>query len=240
MSSFYSALSEPRWERVADNCDMHELDGKSVPSIDNWTFANSPQLKKIVLPSMLSELGYKVFENSNNIDEISFPNGEEKSQGGRYRIADGYLYDAFGKRVLKVFSDSESIEIPDGVKYLDRLCFAGRKNLKKVSLPSSVKSMEVPFAECDSISEIVVSDDNELYAVKDNCLYEKVHGILERGVSSEKEFTVPDFIKEIRAGVFPSCVEKINIPDSVKKNQCQCGRKPSLEEADKQMAEMEP
>lgn len=114
-------------------------------SIDNWAFADSPQLKKIVLPSKLVELGYKVFENSNNIEEICFSNGEEKSQGGRFVITNGYLYDAFTKKIIKVFSNSEVIEIPEGVKYLSRLCFAGRKNLKKVIIPASVKSMEVPF-----------------------------------------------------------------------------------------------
>lgn len=197
-------------------------------SIDNWAFADSPQLKKIVLPSKLVELGYKAFENSNNIEEICFSNGEEKSQGGRFVITNGYLYDAFTKKIIKVFSNSEVIEIPEGVKYLSRLCFAGRKNLKKVIIPASVKSMEVSFENCNSLREIIVSKDNEVYEVKENCLYEKRQGILERVITTNKDFVVPDFIKEIRASAIPYCVTGLSITNKVKTINASAAENPSL------------
>lgn len=218
----FEALEFKEWKKLNPHESVFVVPEVKI-AIDNWAFADSPQLKKIVLPSKLVELGYKAFENSNNIEEICFSGGEQKSQGGRYVITNGYLYDAFNKAIIKVFSNSEVIEIPEGVKYLDRLCFAGRKNLKKVIIPASVLSMEVPFTDCNSLKEIIVSKDNEVYEVKENCLYEKKRGILERVITADKDFAVPDFINEIRAGVFPFCVEKVDIPVSVKKVNASAG-----------------
>ena len=158
-------------EEFKDWCRMYPSSSEykawdKVISIDNWTFADCPQLKKLILPSKLVEVGYKVFENSNNIEEICFDNGEKKTLNGQFIIENGYLYDAFSRTVLKVFSNAQVIEIPEGVKKLDRLCFAGLKNLRKVILPESLVSKEIPFAGCDSLQEVIISEKNEIYEVR--------------------------------------------------------------------------
>lgn len=216
------------WVQKNPNESVFEVPKTSV-FIDNWALADYPQLEKIVLPTKLVEMGYKVFENSNNIKEITFANNAQKSLNGRYVIENGYLYDAFHKRVLKVFSQNEEIKISEGVKYLDRLCFAGLKNLKRVSLPSTLISMEVPFFECNSLEKIEISFDNEIYEVKDNCLYEKKHGILLRAICSKKEFFIPEYIFEIRSAAFGKNIESIKIHEKVKKINSSAGENENLQ-----------
>ena len=201
---------------------------ENIVSIDNRTFADCPQLKKVVLPLHLSQFGDDVFENSNNIETISFIGGNKKSYSGQFVIENGYLYDFFNKRILKVFSQAKTVEIPEGVECLERLCFAGLKNLKTVVLPSSVKSMESPFAGCNALQEIIVKDDNEFYSAENNCLYEKKKKILERVVTSSDEFIVPEYIRNIKAFSFPECVERIQISNKLNKINVAAGENPLL------------
>ncbi|MBO4508768.1 MAG: leucine-rich repeat protein [Spirochaetaceae bacterium] len=202
---------------------------QQVEIIEPWTFGNCPKLKEVVLPKKLHSFAYSVFENSDNIENITFTDGENHSADNRFYTQDGCLYDRMRKKLLKCFSHNSEITVADGTEIIDEQAFANRNKMKKVNLPRSLKTIVNSFKGCDSLSEICFPDGNDVFEAKDGFLYEKKNNALHRVYSLDKVIAVPKFIKDIRNFVFPKTIEEIVLPDSLEKINLKASENPNLE-----------
>lgn len=170
-----------------ENCTL--LSNLSLPDtitkIEYGAFHNCTSLDKIVLPNNLISLGDDVFENCNI--EITFPLSLERiPELGRNAI----------RKAL----------IPEGVKIIGEDAFWACSNLKEITLPLTITSIESGAFAGTSITSFNYPQNItsiSLSALKNTKL---------------KEFSVPEKITEINDEAFCNCTDlvKISIPESVK------------------------
>ena len=71
---------------------------------------------------------------------------------------DGALYDIPLNNILSITEDIEEFVIPEGVRSIAPGCFKGKKKLKKITIPSSLKDIpEAAFMDCSSLESVDLS-----------------------------------------------------------------------------------
>ena len=198
----------------------------SVTAIKNGTFRECNNLKKVILNEGITGIEQYAFSDCELLEEISIP-------GTVTTVGNSAFYRC---KSLK------NIEIPEGVTKIDGSAFVFCSSLEQIKLPQSLTSIgsgvfgdctslisiELPdnaiissntFKECKNLSDIVISDTNNNYIVKNGILYNKnMTRILcyPAGIK-DTEFFVPDTVKTIGDFAFygTKALESINIPDSV-------------------------
>lgn len=137
------------------------------------------------------------------------------------------------------FSDTEHLDIPDGVTVVREFALMFARKLKSVYIPSSVTTIETMAFSPDV--EVTVADDNPMYMQRGGLLMEKQTGRLvfaahnaslcgNSGIKiisghvfdSRKDITelvIPDGVTEIERGAFDCCsnMTRVRIPASVRK-----------------------
>ena len=198
----------------------------SVTAIKNGTFRECNNLKKVILNEGITGIEQYAFYDCELLEEISIP-------GTVTTVGNSAFYRC---------KNLKSIEIPEGVTKIDGSAFIFCSSLEQIKLPQSLTSIgsgafdnctslisvELPdnaiissdtFKECKNLSDIVISDTNNNYIVKNGILYNKnMTRILcyPAGIK-DTEFSVPDTVKTIGDFTFygAKVLESINIPDSV-------------------------
>ena len=198
----------------------------SVTAIKNGTFRECNNLKKVILNEGITGIEQYAFYDCELLEEISIP-------GTVTTVGNSAFYRC---------KNLKSIEIPEGVTKIDGSAFIFCSSLEQIKLPQSLVSIgsgafdnctslisvELPdnaiissdtFKECKNLSDIVISDTNNNYIVKNGILYNKnMTRILcyPAGIK-DTEFFVPDTVKTIGDFAFygTKALESINIPDSI-------------------------
>ena len=198
----------------------------SVTAIKNGTFRECNNLKKVILNEGITGIEQYAFYDCELLEEISIP-------GTVTTVGNSAFYRC---------KNLKNIEIPEGVTKIDGSAFIFCSSLEQIKLPQSLTSIgsgafdnctslisvELPdnaiissdtFKECKNLSDIVISDTNNNYIVKNGILYNKnITRILcyPAGIK-DTEFFVPDTVKTIGDFAFygAKVLESINIPDSV-------------------------
>ena len=198
----------------------------SVTAIKNGTFRECNNLKKVILNEGITGIEQYAFYDCELLEEISIP-------GTVTTVGNSAFYRC---------KNLKNIEIPEGVTKIDGSAFIFCSSLEQIKLPQSLVSIgsgafdnctslisvELPdnaiissdtFKECKNLSDIVISDTNNNYIVKNGILYNKnMTRILcyPAGIK-DTEFSVPDTVKTIGDFAFygAKVLESINIPDSV-------------------------
>ena len=198
----------------------------SVTAIKNGTFRECNNLKKVILNEGITGIEQYAFYDCELLEEISIP-------GTVTTVGNSAFYRC---------KNLKNIEIPEGVTKIDGSAFIFCSSLEQIKLPQSLVSIgsgafdnctslisvELPdnaiissdtFKECKNLSDIVISDTNNNYIVKNGILYNKnITRILcyPAGIK-DTEFFVPDTVKTIGDFAFygTKALESINIPDSV-------------------------
>ena len=198
----------------------------SVTAIKNGTFRECNNLKKVILGEGITGIERDAFYDCELLEEISIP-------GTVTTVGNSAFYRC---------KNLKNIEIPEGVTKIDGSAFIFCSSLEQIKLPQSLVSIgsgafdnctslisvELPdnaiissdtFKECKNLSDIVISDTNNNYIVKNGILYNKnMTRILcyPAGIK-DTEFSVPDTVKTIGDFAFygAKVLESINIPDSV-------------------------
>ena len=199
---------------------------ESVTAIKNGTFRECNNLKKVILNEGITGIEQYAFYDCELLEEISIP-------GTVTTVGNSAFYRC---------KNLKNIEIPEGVTKIDGSAFIFCSSLEQIKLPQSLVSIgsgafdnctslisvELPdnaiissdtFKECKNLSDIVISDTNNNYIVKNGILYNKnITRILcyPAGIK-DTEFSVPDTVKTIGDFAFygAKVLESINIPDSV-------------------------
>lgn len=175
----------------------------SVTDIGDYTFSSCDKLASVTLPNGITRIGNEVFQGCYLLKDVVIPDSVTS-------IGD-YAFWACGLT---------SVTIPDSVMSIGSKAF-GALPLTSVMLPVNVSSIDAnPFAECSSLREIFVDENNEYYLSENGVLYDKAKTIL-IGYPGDKEGAVkiPDGVVEIGNSAFYGCgsFEDITIPGSVLK-----------------------
>ena len=210
-SKWIEVYIEGKFDSIEDNCFSHDnvkyievRYGGSYKHIGNNCFCSS-KLERITLPETLETIGHNNFRGlitSFNIPSqiIDFPADNLKechklttitvsSGNTSYIVLDGVLYNK--DLTIAVFCPNAmtgNVILRNTVEHIGEYCFYGCKNLKKIVIPPSVKTIgNYAFSEC-SIDKLVVP--NSVKSIGSGCFKKAV--IKESLKLSSQIYVIPD------------------------------------------------
>ena len=151
-----------------------------VVLISSNEFQGQDSIESVHLPSSLKTLGDLAFANITKLREINIPTnvtyiGDNNPLGGCFNVENiivespyfllykGFLCD---KNKTTIFSathelfEQEYIIIPDGIVKLSNNLFWGYKNMKKITMPTSIQEIGSHcFENCISLESIEIPED---------------------------------------------------------------------------------
>ncbi len=203
--------------------DCISLTDVIAPSIDNTgykSFENCTALKEITLPADLEIVGKGSFIGCTALERIVIP--------ARVRSIEANAFSGCAA-LSEVVIESPNVRIGGYV-------FSGCKSLTHLTIGKGVTLGVGALGGCDGLKHVTVTPDNELYYVRDDCLFTKDdtliwmpagHAFPERvkGIgggmffgSAMESFTVPDGVEVIEDSAFAeSALKEITLPASLKR-----------------------
>ena len=178
-----------------------------VIAIDNYAFSES-ELKSIVIPESVTEIGHSAFEMSSSLESVTLPS-----------TITTIKYDSFNS-----CSSLTSISIPSSVTSIDEHAFYGCSDLSTVSLGESLESIgKEAFNNCTSLSSVSLPES--LTEIKDYAFYEtgltaislpsslKTIGIDAFTGTKLTTVTIPASVTKMSGNTFEDCsnLEEINV-----------------------------
>ena len=228
--------------------------GNKLVSIGNDAFANCTDLFRFTLPETVTSVGDGAFSNCTSILEVlnlsalSADKGSD-ALGGLCKYAwdvytsssaqskiidtDGYIIykQNSGDIFIKYIGSSSSIQIPAGVKIINKSAFYDNAYIVEVVIPSGVEKIESEaFLGCTGLQKIQIADS--VTEIDDNAFdgctsltlvnlpenMQKINAGLFTNCSSLTEITLPSALTEIGDNAFNGTkIVSITIPDSVVK-----------------------
>ena len=173
----------------------------SISEIGNYAFANCSSLSSINIPDSVTSIGSNCFDGCSNLVEVSLPS----------------TLTTLPENLLANCTSLEEIVIPEGVETLNEGLFANCGNLSSVVLPSTISQVDCYlFTGCSSLTSISISENNEKYDSRDNCL-----AIIETDsnqlVCGSPNTTIPLTVTSLGANAFASLElqDSFIIPSSI-------------------------
>ena len=157
----------------------------SVDSIGQRAFSHCNALESVKFGSGLRSVGRALFEECANITtvEISNDNPYLDSREGCNAIIEtstnklvaGCNATVVPSSVKSIASGAfmycnfTSFELPEGLEEIEKTAFYFCRNLKEITIPASVKSLDYAFYHCASLESLKVHPDNKVYDSRENC-----------------------------------------------------------------------
>lgn len=170
-----------------------------VTNITPW-YAYADQIKKVVLPTGITELGNCAFDGCVNLTQINLPEGltclGEFGFNLCHSLASVTLPSTLKTIDAYAFSDCialETLVIPEGVTSIGDYAFAGAINLANLTVPKSLKVIgNVAFMNCPKLEQLPLPEDSQLESIRSLAFVD----------TGLKEFTVPATVTEIAYQAF--------------------------------------
>lgn len=186
---------------------------EGVTAIGSYAFSTCTKLASVSLPSTLSECEQNIFNNCQELTQVTFASGIKA-------IDCMYMFNACNnlesvtipagvtKLGSGLFSNSgvKNIVIPAGVTALPDFLFSSCSLLESVSLPSTVESIGVAaFYGCKSLSSLTIP--NGVTTIGDRAFAD---------CSNLANIAIPSSLTTIKSDVFSMTkVEEVTLPASV-------------------------
>ena len=190
--------------------------GSNVEAFKDRAFRRS-SISEISIPYNVKKIGIGIFSKCTNLDIT------------KINIQDGkILADSWGifpnNSLINLFNEdtkTENLIIPDGVKTIEKNCFATCSKLKTINLPASVEQIsENAFGQNTKDIQLTVDPNNPFYKIVDNALVDHENNVIVGFNSSY----INEGIKELKDGAFSYCNKKQNyvFPSTLEKigNYC--------------------
>ncbi len=128
------------------------LGGKPVTTIGEYAFCTSTNLTEIEIPASVRHIAAGAFRGCRNLKSISVASGNTA-----YKVVNGLLMTADGKRVVAAPRQLENVSIPAGVKYIDDFAFFGCEKIVSARIPEGVIGIGMKaFLGCKSLAQIML------------------------------------------------------------------------------------
>ncbi len=121
---------------------------QGVESIGDEVFCGNPHLEYVKIPASVSHIGTNPFANCSPSIKI-----EIDEENPCFRVYDGCVYTADGKRLLFAPPAVERVEVIGGCAAVERFAFGDNRALRRVVIPDSVTEIgQYAFSDCNSFS----------------------------------------------------------------------------------------
>lgn len=192
--------------------------------LSNVSFDN---LKTVILPETLVEIGTDAFAYNESIKEINIPNNVQVIHAEAFFGT--YLQSVYLPSNLKLIESSafcysyelKNIVLPDMLEEIGSEAFYQSEMLEIIRIPNNVKYIgDAAFSGCRNLSAIVVDPNNQKFCSVDGILYNKECTVM---ISAPGGYTgvlkIPEGITEIPSAMFSHCekITEIEFAKSVKK-----------------------
>ena len=176
----------------------------SVTSIGTVAFTGCKNLKNIVIPNSVTDIGeIKTFDDCTSLTSITIPNGVT----------------SIGSWTFRNCASLKSITIPNSVTYIGWQSFVLCESLTSITIPDSVTQIEQrAFILCSSLKEFIVSEENINFSTIEGVLFDKNKTFLIYYPLAKGEiYTIPNGVTDINDHAFWRCKRliSITIPDSL-------------------------
>ena len=168
----------------------------TLTKLNNSTFAYCYKLESISIPASVTTIGRGAFEGS-GLKNIEIP--------GNVKTIEDYAFSSC--------NNLRNVKINNGVVNIYYDAFTNCEYLTTITLPASINYIAANdniggiFAGCWRLTEIIVDNDNEIYASGDGILFSKDQTALLRYPEGKRDtsYTIPNTITEIERNAFSGC-----------------------------------
>ena len=216
------------YSAFADCNNLYEIEiPQGVVNIGEKAFERLDNLKNIDIPDSVTNITTLAFYRCNGLVSVQVPGSVTAIKNGTFRECNNLKKVILNEGVAKIedsafvfCSSLEQIKLPQSLMSIGSGAFDNCTSLISVELPDNAIISSNTFKECKNLSDIVISDTNNNYIVKNGILYNKAmtSAIYCIPASGVEEISIEDGVTTIDSNLlFSGNVKKINIPKSVTK-----------------------
>ena len=180
---------------------------ESVTNIGESAFHGCTALSNLTLPDSITEIAGEAFSNCVSLGKVTLPKNLTLLGNGVFENCNAEIIFPASLKCIPIMGDNAvtKVNIPEGVKIIGEDAFWACSNLKEITLPSTITSIESGAFFNTSISGFNYPQNI------DNIPASAFYG------TKLKEFSVPDNVTEIDDCAFYNCTDlkKITIPEFV-------------------------
>lgn len=119
-------------------------------------------LKKVTLPSTLTNLGTCAFRNCISLEQVNIPAGLTYINNEVFEGCSALKSITIPATIKQINYEAfygsglATVELPEGLNVINSSAFGDCDSLKAITLPSSVNNITNPFSGCDNLESIIV------------------------------------------------------------------------------------
>ena len=183
----------------------------NVEVIDDDLFSSHLFLRKVKLPKNLKKLGNSAFDRC-SLEELDLPEGLKEI--GDFCFGSNYFktvnipsgVDRIGRFAFYECGELSDVRIGEGLESLSKGCFMYCVNLKRISLPESLRCIEDSVFHRTRLKSVEIPD--RVNFIGKNAF---------EGCEHLESIKLPSCIKKLNSGVFSRCymLSKVEIPEGI-------------------------
>jgi len=158
-------------------------DGKKVVGIEENIISHQENIKKVIIPPNIKNIGFSCFSECSSLESVKFNNGLESMASGAFKDCENL----------------KEVELPDSILEIGQGIFQGCSSLEKISFPSQLSI--IPYnccCDCTKLKEVTIN--NGTICIESNSF---------TNCESLKELYIPDSVNDL-SEIFDDSTNDIN------------------------------